>query len=146
MPRNVAPELNELENVYVYDVDDLTAITDQNIAARRKEADAAETMVREHARRFLKELNSATVTPTIVALRAHAESIRDEELTKAIRKMGDLDPQQLKALKLMADGIVNKLLHRSLTKLKASASEQDAEEMLRLVRELYSLEELEEKK
>jgi glutamyl-tRNA reductase len=144
VPRNVEPALNDLDNVFLYDVDDLTAIADENMHARRKEAEAAEEMVTLQAQRFLRELEGQKATPTIVALRERAQAIRDEELERALKKMGELDPEQRKTMEMMADGIVNKLLHGLMVKLKASAAEPDAEEILRLIRDVYRLDGAEE--
>jgi len=139
VPRNVDPALNGLENVYVYDVDDLTGIADENMAARRREAEVAERLVAEEARRFLRELAGLRVKPTIKALRHKAMSIKQAELDRAWRKLGDLDPKQRKSVEILADGIVNKMLHDVMMGLKRAADADDVERVVDMVQTLYGL-------
>ena len=139
VPRNVDPKLNGLENVYVYDVDDLTGIADENLAARRREAEVAEELVAEEARRFLRDLAGLRVKPTIKALRHKAQGIKQAELERAMRRLNDLTPKQRKSVEILADGIVNKMLHDVMMGLKRAAESDDVEQVLDTVQSLYRL-------
>ncbi len=139
VPRNVDPALNGLENVYVYDVDDLTGIADENLAARRREAEVAEQMVADEARRFIRELAALRVKPTIVALRRKAADVKRAELARAARRLGDLSAKQQKAVEIMADGIVNKMLHDVTRALRHAAGGERVDEIIDLVALLYGL-------
>ena len=139
VPRNIDPACNSLDNVYVYDVDDLNGIAQENLAGRHREAAAAEKMVAGEAVRFRKELAGQTVTPTIVALRRMANEIKRAELERASRRLADLDPKQLKAVEVLADGIVNKLLHGVQMGLKRAAAEERSDALVDAVRELFEL-------
>ncbi len=139
VPRNVDPRVNDLDNVYVYDVDDLTSVADENLAGRRREAEQAEDLVRGEADRFLRELAGDAVKPTILALRRKADAIKRGELERAHRYFGDLDDKQLKSVERLADGIVNKLLHDVLTSLKRSASDPGPIDLAEAARLLHQL-------
>jgi glutamyl-tRNA reductase len=139
VPRNVEPSINQLDNVFVYDVDDLQHIAGENLADRRREADAAEALVDGEATRFVREQAAQVATPTIVALRERAEAVRKDELAKALARMDGLDPRHQKTVEILAERIVNKLLHDVLTEVKRSASEADGEAVLALTRRLFRL-------
>ena len=140
VPRNIDPALNDLENVYVYDIDDLTAQAEENLAGRRREADVAEEMVVAQAKRFLVDAARERVKPTLVAIRRKAEALKAEELARAVKRLKDGDEQSARALSGLADSIVNKLLHDVLTGLKRLAEGDNADEVVEMVRALYGLE------
>lgn len=139
VPRNVDPALNGLDNVYVYDVDDLNGIADENMASRRREAQVAEKLVVKEAHAFVRELSSLRVKPTIVDLRQKAMALKATELERAARRLGDLSPKQQKAVEVLADGIVNKMLHDVMIGLKRAANESDVDHVVDMVRRLYRL-------
>ncbi len=143
VPRNVDPACNALDNVFCYDVDDLTGIANENLASRQREAEAAETLVAQEAERFLRELAVMDVKPTIVALRRKADALKSAELERAMRRLGDLDPKQAKAVEVLADGLMNKLLHDVQMNLKRSAAEGD-DELVRAARALFALDDEED--
>lgn len=139
MPRNVDPALNRLENVYLYDVDDLTGIANENLAARQREAEIAEKLVAHEAERFLRELSVQRVKPTIVALRQKAARLKAAELERARKRLGDLDPRQQKTVEILADGIINKMLHDVMVGLKRAAERDDVDTVVDTVQMLYGL-------
>jgi len=139
VPRNVEPTINALENAYVYDVDDLSGIANENLAERRREAEAAEQIVEDEAGRFLRDLAGQSAAPTIQALRRKADAIRDAELERAMRRLSGLDDKQRKAIEMLADGITNKLLHGAFTTLKHAASEDRSDASAALVRQIFRL-------
>ena len=147
VPRNVDPSLNDLDNVYVYDVDDLTGIANENLESRRREAEQAEALVEQEAARFLHELAGDAVKPTIVALRQRADAIKGAELQRMGRLLQELDERQARDVQRLADGIVNKLLHDMLTGLKQAAADPggpDVATVVEVVRRLHGLDEEED--
>src|SRR4030067_2511242 len=89
VPRNIDPEINDIDNVYLYDIDNLHGVVNINIEERNKEAEKGEEIVDEEVETFLKWQASVDAVPAIVALRDKAEAIRKEELEKNTRKIGN---------------------------------------------------------
>jgi glutamyl-tRNA reductase len=118
VPRDIDPLVNHLDNVYLYDIDDLQGVVAQNIAARKNEAVQAERIVREEAVKFRTWMNGLEVVPTIVALRNKIEDIRQGELKKAGPVLQELTPEQQKAIETMSQAMINKILHDPITFLK----------------------------
>src|SRR3989442_8995210 len=94
VPRNIAPDVNDLDNVFLYDIDDLQAVVDANIRERRKEAAQAEGIIEEEVDRLLARLKAQEVAPAIISLREQLEQIRVAELERMRGKLGPLTRQQ----------------------------------------------------
>lgn len=119
VPRNIDPDLHSLDSVFVYDVDDLQSIAEQNLESRRREAQAAEQLVDTEAQRFVAAQTAAhRVTPTIVALRRKVAALRAAELERAEPTLAALDKRQRRAVERVMDGVVNKLMHDVMRGLK----------------------------
>ena len=118
MPRNFDPRINELDNVYLYDIDDLGQVAEDNLGERAREAEKAEDIVTEEVESFWRWLDHLEVVPTIVALRDKIEGIRRGELEKTLTALKDLSPRQREALDAMTAAIVNKILHAPIARLK----------------------------
>ncbi len=138
VPRNIDPLINELDNVYLYCVDDLKDIVDMNIQERAKEAKLAEKIVEEEIGSFSKWTLSLSATPTIVALRDMAEAIRQDELETTLKKLGPLEEKQIKAIEYLSISIVNKLIHPPTAALKEEHDDKDL--MVDMIKKLYGLE------
>ena len=138
VPRNIDPRINDLDNVYLYDVDNLQGIVDSNIQVRSKEAEKAEQIVDEEIDSFLKWNASLSATPTILALRNMAEGIRKSELEKTLKKLGPMEEDRIKAIDNLTVSIVNKLIHPPTASLKSE--EEDKEQMLDIVQKIFNLE------
>src|SRR5713101_5804584 len=123
VPRDVDPAVNTLENVFLYDIDDLHNVVQENRRERQREALAAEELVWREVRQFEQWLAVRDAVPTIVAMRQHAEAIRLQELEKALHKFGPLDERQRRVLEALTCGIVNKLLHAPTLYLKRASPE-----------------------
>lgn len=137
VPRNIDPEINEIDNVYLYDIDDLQGVIEINIQERDKEAQKAEEIVRSEVTAFFKWKSSLSATPTIVALREKAEAIRRGELEKAMRRIGPLKEEQIKTIDYLTKAIVNKLVHHPTVALKFE--EGDRDELIATIKRLYGL-------
>ncbi len=137
VPRNIDPEINKIENVYLYDVDDLQEVIDSNILERRKEAEKAEQIINDEVDKFLKWMSSLDSVPTIVALRQKAEGIKNEELEKFKAKCPDMSEDRLKAVEYLATAIINKLIHPPTSALKEDAEDRD--ELIAMIKKLYGI-------
>jgi len=139
VPRDIDPEVNTLENVFLYDIDDLHNVVQENRQERQHEALAAEALVWQEVQQFQQWLAVRAAVPTIVAMRQHAEAIRLQELEKALHKFGPLDERQRRVLEALTCGIVNKLLHAPTVYLKRASPEGQARDAVHVVRHLFNL-------
>jgi len=139
VPRNIDPEINELENVYLYNIDDLQGVVDENVSERQQEAEKAEKIVEDEIETFLKWQSSLDSVPTIKALRERAEEMKKEELDKLLNKVVGLGEKDREAIEYMATALMNKLIHPPTVALKGSS--EDKESLVALVRKLYGIDE-----
>ena len=139
VPRNIDPKINDLDNVYLYNIDDLQGIVDTNMFERKKEAEKAEKIIEEEIEPFLKWLSSLDSVPTIVALRERAEEIKREEFEKLMNRFPDMEEGQKKAIEYMASAIMNKLIHPPTVALKEDPEDKDL--MIAIIKKLYGIEE-----
>ncbi len=137
VPRNIDPEINELPNVYLYDIDDLQGIVDANILERQKEAEKAERIIEEGIETFLRWQSSLDSVPTIVALREKAEEIKREELDRLLNKLPGLGEKEKEAIEYMASAIINKLIHPPTTALKEDSEDRDI--LIATIKRLYGI-------
>ena len=139
VPRNIDPEINNIDNVYLYDVDDLQGVVDTNVQGRQKEAENAEGIIAEEIETFQKWLISLDSVPTIVALRERADAVKKEELEKLLNKLPALGEKERDAVEYMASAIINKLIHPPTTALKEDSEDRDI--LIAAIRKLYGLDE-----
>jgi glutamyl-tRNA reductase len=139
VPRNLDPEINKIDNVYLYDIDDLQSVVASNIKERQKEAELAEEIIEEEINTFMAWFRSIDVVPTIVALRDKAEAIRQGELEKTLPRLGGLTDKQVKQIEGLTQAIVNKLLHSPLVALKKNAGDPEGSGYIESARVLFDL-------
>lgn len=139
VPRDIEPAINALENVFVYDIDDLQNVVEANRRARQQEALAAEDLIWQEVRRFQQWLAAQDVVPTVVALRQWADHIRQSELEKVLLKLGPLDERQQRLLEGLTTAMMNKFLHAPTVYLKRTADEEHGPDIVRLIRQIFSL-------
>lgn len=142
VPRNIDPEINEIDNVYLYDVDDLHGIVDTNKLERQKEAEKAEGIIAEEIETFQKWLASLDSVPTVVALREKAGAVKKEEIEKLLNKLPALGEKERDAIEYMASAIINKLIHPPTAALKEDSEDKDI--LIATIRKLYGLDKKEE--
>lgn len=140
VPRNFDPAINELDSVYLYDIDDLGEVAQVNRAERSREAEKAESIVEAEVDAFWKWLAALEAVPTIVALREKMDAIRKGELEKTLAGWRDLGPREREALEAMTAAIVNKILHGPITHLKQHHREHEAF-YVAAARQLFDLQE-----
>src|SRR3990172_4557647 len=116
-PRNIEPEVDKIDNVYLYDIDDLQGKVDVNTEGRAKEAEKAEDLIALEVETYLQWERALDAVPTIVDLREKVEDVRKRELDKTIGSMNDITEEQKRAVEAMSQAIVNKLLHAPLVVL-----------------------------
>ena len=118
VPRDLDPDINELDNVYLYDIDDLNNVVEMNRAERDKEAVKAERIVSEETMKFSHWLDNMEVNPTIVELRKMADEICKVEIDKTLGNLKNISPKEQKSIEKMASAIVAKMLHNPMQFLK----------------------------
>jgi glutamyl-tRNA reductase len=143
VPRNFDPRLNALDNVFLYDIDDLEKVVEDNKDEREREAVKAEAIVAEEVKAFWSWLTGMDVTPTIIALREKAEVIRKRELEKTLAVLKDLPPHAQKAIEALSAAITNKLLHPPIAYLKSNSRNGQEQESFNPaeVRRIFALDE-----
>ena len=139
VPRNIEPAVNDLDNVFLYDIDDLQEVVNSNLRERAKEADHAEKMVAEEVERMMARLKVAEVTPTIVGLQEQLEQIRAGELDKVRRRFGPFTTQQEEALEALTRGIINKIAHGPISELRSQAGKPDGAHVIAAIRKAFHL-------
>jgi glutamyl-tRNA reductase len=127
VPRVLDPALNELADVYLYDVDDLEGVIADNRGARAREAAKAEVIVEAEVDAFWRWFTSLDVVPTIVALRQRVEAIRRAEVERALAAAGPVDERARDTVERVTRAIVNKILHDPVTALRRHRSDEDAQ-------------------
>jgi glutamyl-tRNA reductase len=143
VPRDIEPAVNELGNVFLYDIDDLSGVVESNLEERMREARRAELIIDEEFSAFSRWRESLEVQPTVAAIRARADLIRRSELEKACKRLGSLSEKELQTIDALTCAIVNKMLHGPTQRLKHAAEAKDGYEYIETARHLYGLDESE---
>ncbi len=138
VPRDLDPRLNDLDNVYLYDVDDLSQVVEVNKAEREQEALRAERIVTEETIKFLQWLEDMQLTPTIAALRRKADLIVRAEMEKTLAHT-TLNANDIKSIEKMTGAIINKLLHDPILFLKQNHATVDKRVKLDFTRKFFGL-------
>lgn len=139
VPRDVDPEMNKLDGIFVYDIDDLQQATSVHIADRRREATRAEEIIESEVERFQSRLQTLEVVPTIVSFQEHIETIRQAEIDRVRGRLGMLSPEQELAIETLTRGIVNKIMHTPITTLKTAARDAEATTLIDVFRRIFNL-------
>jgi glutamyl-tRNA reductase len=139
VPRDVDPEMNKIDGIFVYDIDDLQQAVSSHVADRRKEAEKAEAIVNSEVQKFHVRLQTLDVVPTIVSLQDHFETIRQAEIDRVRGRLGPLSSEQEMAVEALTRGIVNKIMHTPIRTLKTAARDSESTTVIDLVRRLFNL-------
>ncbi len=140
VPRDIDPGVNDVNNAFLFDIDDLQEVACANAVARKKEAEKAEKIISQEVDNFSQWLASLDVVPTITALRQMAEEIRQVEVARALARFdGELSEKDRKRVEAMAAGIVNKILHEPTIELKRASNERGGYLYVESMRRLFRL-------
>lgn len=141
VPRDIDPDVNRIDNVYLYNIDDLQGIVEINRAERIKEAARAEHIISAEALKFDAWLRTLEVVPTIVSLREKAEQIRKAEIHKTLSQLDSLSGGEIEAINVLTRSVVNKLLHDPILFLKRISTRSRKDFYLDVARKLFRLDE-----
>ncbi len=139
VPRDLDDRINELENVYLYNIDDLKNVVEKNKSERDREALKAERIVDEECFKFERWLENLVATPTIIELQRMADAVAHSELDKTLKGLGELSSKERKAIEKMATSIAAKMLHHPLRYLKADNHCASRTERITMARLLFDL-------
>ena len=141
VPRDVDAQVNALDNVYLYDIDDLKKVADENVEARRAEVDRALAIVESGADQFMRWMNSLAAEPTIRSLGEELDAIRRRELEKTRKRLSHISPQDWEEIDYMMKRYQASVLQPALTQLKEEIHHEDHGTVIQLVRRLFGLKE-----
>jgi glutamyl-tRNA reductase len=139
VPRNIDPAVNQLDGVFLYDIDDLGKVVDANVQGRVQTAREAEEIIREEVDRMMQRLKTREVAPTIVGLQDQFEIWRKGEIERQRARLGALTPQQEDAIDAITRGLVNKIAHGPISELRRTASDPAGHHMMDTIRRLFKL-------
>jgi glutamyl-tRNA reductase len=139
VPRNIEPEVNQVDNVFLYDIDDLGKVVDSNLKGRLEVAQQAEDIIHEEVERMMVRLKTREVAPTIVSLQEQLEQWRRGEIDRQRTKLGSLTAQQEEAIDAITRGIVNKIAHGPITELRKQAADPAGIHLMSTIRKLFRL-------
>jgi glutamyl-tRNA reductase len=142
IPRNFDSRINEIDNAYLYNIDDLKTVAQDNLQEREQEAFKAETLIHDEVGAFLRWLDSLEQVPIIVALREKFEEIRQRELEKSLSgSLKGMKEKERQALDDMTVAIINKILHEPVTRLKQQTEEPEEGLYAEALKKLFGLDE-----
>lgn len=139
VPRDIEAKVNEIDNVYLYDIDDLKGIVELNREERQREAERAYHIIAEEAVKFHSWLGTLDVVPTIIALRNKAESIRQAELSKTLSHYPGFSEKERQAIVLLTESITKKLLHDPIVFLKKKSDRETKQQFMDFAQQLFNL-------
>jgi len=139
VPRNVDPAVNDLENAFCYDIDDLRSVVESNLKERQREAVRAQALLEKEVVKFAARLHHLEVVPTIVSLREKLEAIRRTELERALARLPGSGEETRRVMEALSQAIVNKVLHAPMVKLKDSSRAGHGRRWTEMISELFGL-------
>ena len=140
-PRDIDAAANELDNVYLYNIDDLQKVADKNMEARRDEVDRCLELVDAGTEQFCKWLRTLAAEPTIISLSKELNAVRERELEKTLAHLPNLSEKDREEVEYLTKRIVNNILQRPLTQIKQEVHDEDHMGVLQMVRRLFGLKE-----
>lgn len=139
VPRDIDPGINEIDNVYLYGIDDLKGVVEVNKSEREREALKAGRIVDSEVIKFLVWMDSLEVVPVIQEVQRKAENIRRKELARSRKVLDSLDPKQQKAVDVLTKSMVQKILHDPIIFLRNEAGGTSGRELLDVANRLFGL-------
>jgi glutamyl-tRNA reductase len=139
LPRDVDPTVGALDNVFLYDLDDLRAVVAANLQRREAELPSAEELIAGEVEKYWSWLAGLAAVPVLTRFRSEMERVREEELAQAMRKLGDLTPAQREAVEHLSRSLMNKFLHEPSVRLRAAAANGRGLGIVDAIRYLFGL-------
>lgn len=139
LPRNIDPAINNIDNFYLYDIDELGSVVQAHMGERRKEAVCAEAIVERETEAYFAWLRTLQVAPTIVELRKVLHDLGAEELHRFRGKLGALTPEQRELVEQYTTALINKLLHKPIRALKTAAAQKGGDVRVEFLRHMFGL-------
>ncbi|MDH5511100.1 MAG: glutamyl-tRNA reductase [Nitrospinota bacterium] len=139
VPRDIEPSVNEIDNCYLYNIDDLHQVVEANMVERAREAQRAEEIVKGEVEQFFVWLDKLEMAPTIIALRQNVEAVRKAEIEKTLTRLGALSMEDREAIDRMTQSMINKIIHHPIANLKRKAETEEGHNYLKAVRYLFGL-------
>jgi glutamyl-tRNA reductase len=141
VPRQIDPEVGELDGVFLFDMDDLQSVVASNLREREREATAAETIVDDEVTKFFERAGATRIGPTVAELKSHLNEVALAELDRLRRKLGDLTPEQEGAIReILLPSIINKISHPMIAHMRDSATGgEDVDESISIWRRVFRL-------
>jgi len=140
VPRDVEPGIGDLENVFLYNIDSLQEAVDEALKERQSQLPKVQAICREAAEEFWSWASSLDLVPTMLQLREKAESVRRQELDRALRDLGQLNAKQQKQLHILTKRLVQGIIDEPLDRLRSKACDGDSLAYLQALRDLFDLE------
>jgi glutamyl-tRNA reductase len=140
VPRNVEPAVNEIDNVFLYDIDDLQKVVERNLRGRAEAAEKASRIIEEEIQWVESRLREREVSPAIVSLQGRLEEIRATEMERYRSRLGPLNPAQEEAMDALTRAIINKIAHGAIAELRRTGAEGDPGPTLGSIRRIFRLE------
>jgi len=140
VPADVERTVADIDGVSLFDVDDLRAGLDDALAARLAEVPKVEAILEEEVAGFRRRYHELEIEPLLAALRVQAEEIREQEVERALRRLGEIDPEIAAQVEHLSRALVKKLLHEPTVRLRERAGDGDVDDVAAAVRELFGLE------
>ncbi|MDX2269927.1 MAG: glutamyl-tRNA reductase [Bryobacter sp.] len=141
VPRNVDPAVMGIDNVFLYDIDDLQKVVERNVKGRAEAAERASLIIEEELQILEARLREREVSPAIVDLHARLEAVRAAEIERQRVRLGPLSPAQEEALETLTRGIINKVAHGAIAELRRAGAQGDPQEALDWVSRIFRLQE-----
>jgi glutamyl-tRNA reductase len=141
VPRDVDAGMNDVDGVFVYDIDDLQQVVASHLSDRKKEASKAEDIVKVEVERFAQRMQSLDVVPTILSLQEYLEDIRQAEIDRYRSRLGQVSSEQEAAIDNMTRAMINKIMHTPIIALKSAAKDPESTTVIDVIRKLFNLQE-----
>jgi len=139
VPRDIDPQINQIDNTFLYDIDDLRAVADKNRQERQKEAQRAEEIISQETEVFWGRLKALDIAPTIREIQARVDSMRKREMELTLKKLGPLTPEQKEAIEQLTASVTDKIVQSSFSELRQLANQPDGVEKISLIKKLFRL-------
>jgi glutamyl-tRNA reductase len=140
VPRDVDPEMGQVDGIFTFNIDDLQQIVESNVSDRGREAQRAEALIEEEVARFRRRMQTLDAVPTILALQHRMEQIRLDEIERLRAKLDPLTSEQQNAIENLTRSIVNKILHPPISALKSASGSEELTATSETLRALFGLE------